>query len=248
MQKKRRYKSHKSIRLRTVYVFLAALLCLLAAAWQFGRKETDDTAYVLLEVDEEELLAQLPPYEGAPSVEINGGVPFSMEPPEADEDYGPLDALGRCTRAFARVGPETLPLEEREDVRAIRPSGWNNARYEGIDKEFLFNRCHLIGYQLTGENANERNLITGTRYMNVEGMLPYENAVGSYVRRTGHHVLYRVTPLFRGSDLIAAGVLMEAQSVEDDGLRFCVFCYNVQPGIEIDYVTGESSGPGRLAA
>ena len=157
--------------------------------------------------------------------------------------YGDLDALGRCTGACALVGPETLPQEERGQIGMIRPTGWHTVKYDGIDGNYLYNRCHLIGFQLTGQDANEKNLITGTRSMNVEGMLPYEDSVLAYVKGTGNHVLYRVTPVFQGKNLLADGVLMEACSVEDPLVRFCAFCYNVQPGITIDYATGESSGP-----
>ncbi len=157
--------------------------------------------------------------------------------------YGNLDALGRCTGACALVGPETLPQEERGQIGMIRPTGWHTVKYDGIDGNYLYNRCHLIGFQLTGQDANEKNLITGTRSMNVEGMLPYEDSVLAYVKGTGNHVLYRVTPVFQEKNLLADGVLMEALSVEDPLVRFCAFCYNVQPGITIDYATGESSGP-----
>ena len=154
--------------------------------------------------------------------------------------YGNLDALGRCTGACALVGPETLPQEERGQIGMIKPTGWHTVKYDGIDGNYLYNRCHLIGFQLTGQDANEKNLITGTRAMNVEGMLPYEDSVLAYVRGTGRHVLYRVTPVFLQDNLLADGVLMEARSVEDPLVQFCAFCYNVQPGIRIDYATGES--------
>lgn len=157
--------------------------------------------------------------------------------------YGDLDRLRRCTGACALVGPETLPQEARGQIGMIKPTGWHTVKYEGIDGNFLYNRCHLIGFQLTGQDANEKNLITGTRAMNVEGMLPYEDSVLAYVRGTGKHVLYRVTPVFRQDNLLADGVLMEACSVEDPLVRFCAFCYNVQPGIQIEYATGESTGP-----
>ena len=156
--------------------------------------------------------------------------------------YGDLDALGRCTGACALVGPETLPQEERGQIGMVRPTGWHTVKYDGIDGNYLYNRCHLIGFQLTGQDANEKNLITGTRSMNVEGMLPYEDSVLAYVKGTGNHVLYRVTPVFEEENLLADGVLMEARSVEDPLVQFCAFCYNVQPGITIDYATGESSG------
>ena len=194
-------------------------------------------------------IEELPAYDGELSVEVNGGQPGFTEQesaPEAAnkpfEDYSPLDDLGRCETAFALVGPETLPDKPRGDISNVRPSGWKQARYETIDQEALYNRSHLIAHQLAGEDANERNLITGTRTMNVEGMLPYEELVGDYVRKTGNHVLYRVTPVFEGSNLVASGVQMEAWSVEDDGEGICfnVYCYNVQPGVEIDYATGES--------
>ena len=186
-------------------------------------------------------------YSGKPDLVLNGDVPFfSREDLKAEvfESYGELDYLGRCTAAYACLGPETMPKEERGEIGSIYPTGWKNARYEGIDREYLYNRCHLIGYQLTGQNANERNLITGTRYMNTEGMLPYENSVAQYIRGTGHHVLYRVTPVFEGRNLLASGVLMEARSIEDPEVQFCVYCYNVQPGIEIDYKTGKSRKTG----
>ena len=185
-------------------------------------------------------------YSGQPYVEINGNRPFFEEADyttEAFEIYSELDALGRCGVAFANICKELMPAEERGEIGAIRPSGWHTVKYPDVIEDlFLYNRCHLIGFQLAGENANEKNLITGTRFMNVNGMLPFENKVADYVRRTGNHVLYRVTPVFEGENLVAEGVLMEAYSVEDSGrgVRFCVFVYNVQPGIEIDYKTGES--------
>ena len=153
-----------------------------------------------------------------------------------------MDTLGRCTGACALVGPETLPQEERGNIGMVKPTGWHTVKYAGIDGNYLYNRCHLIGFQLTGQGANEKNLITGTRSMNVEGMLPYEDSVLAYVKGTGNHVLYRVTPVFEEENLLADGVLMEARSVEDPLVQFCAFCYNVQPGITIDYATGESSG------
>lgn len=188
-------------------------------------------------------LDMVPAYSGQPYTDINGDVPFFTEEEmttEAFHEYWDLDPLGRCTGAYACVGPETLPTQERGDISEVKPTGWNTARYGWIDGEMLFNRCHLIGHLLTGQDANERNLITGTRYMNVEGMLPFEESVRMYVGGTGHHVMYRVRPYFRGDDLVAAGVLMEARSVEDPRVQFCVFCYNVQPGVVIDYATGKN--------
>ena len=191
-------------------------------------------------------LAEIPAYSGDPYVELNGNEPcFSGEDftEEVFEDYSPLDRLGRCGTAFANVCTETMPEEPRGEIGEIRPSGWHTVKYpDRIEDNYLYNRCHLIGYQLCGENANERNLITGTRYLNKSGMLPFENQVSAYVTATGNHVLYRVTPRFDGKDLVASGVEMEAASVEDGGrgLSFHVYVYNVQPGVLIDYATGES--------
>ena len=190
-------------------------------------------------------LEEVPGYAGEPYVILNGNVPdFPEEDMTASsfESYSPLDALGRCGTAYANVGEDLMPTEERGSIGQVKPSGWHTVRYDCVDGQYLYNRCHLIGYQLTGENANEENLITGTRYMNVEGMLPFEDTVAEYVEDTGCHVLYRVTPVYEGDDLVAEGVVMEAWSVEDDGagVCFCVYVYNVQPGVEIDYATGES--------
>ena len=188
-------------------------------------------------------LEMVPEYSGNAYVDINDDVPFFSEEElkaETFEKYWPLDKLGRCTGAYACIGPDSLPTEARESASAIEPTGWQSVQYESIDGGYLYNRCHLIGYQLTGQSANEKNVITGTRYMNVEGMLPFENSVQMYVEGTGNHVLYRVRPYYNGDDLLAAGVLMEAKSIEDPLVQFCAFCYNVQPGIEIDYATGFS--------
>ena len=158
------------------------------------------------------------------------------------EFYSDLDELGRCGVTEACIGRDLMPTEDRGAIGQVKPSGWQLAKYDCVDGKYLYNRCHLIGYQLTAENANKQNLITGTRYLNVIGMLPFENMVADYVHETNNHVLYRVTPIFDGSDLVARGVLMEAWSVEDegDGVCFNVYCYNVQPGVEIDYATGDN--------
>lgn len=190
-------------------------------------------------------LDEIPEYAGAPFVEINGNIPrFEEEDFEKEvfEKYHSLDILGRCGEAYAKLGRELMPNEERESISEVIPTGWQNRKYDGIEQGYLYNRCHLIGYQLAGENANEKNLITGTRYMNVDGMLPLENKVADYIQETGNHVLYRVTPIYDGADMVASGVQMEAESVEDGGKGICfnVYCYNVQPGIEIDYATGEN--------
>ena len=194
-------------------------------------------------------LEDVPAFSGAPYVEIDGNQPAFSEAErtaESFETYSALDELGRCGPAFACIGQDLMPTQERESISQVRPTGWQNAEYDFVDGGYLYNRCHLIGFQLTGENANERNLITGTRYMNVEGMLPFENMVADYVRETGNHVLYRVTPVFEAEELVARGVQMEAWSVEDegDGVCFNVYVYNNQPGVEIDYRTGESRAAG----
>ena len=191
-------------------------------------------------------LDDIPPYSGTAYIEINGNSPF-FTPDDyttsSYEYYSDLDSLGRCGVASACVGKDLLPTEKRGAIGMVKPSGWHTVRYDDlINDKYLYNRCHLIAYELSGENANEKNLITGTRYMNIEGMLPFENRVHDYVENTGNHVLYRSTPIFEGNDLVANGVLLEGFSVEDSGsgISFCVYCYNVQPGIEIDYVTGDS--------
>ena len=190
-------------------------------------------------------LAEVPEYSGEPYVEINDNQPEFEDyelTTEAFEEYSELDELGRCGTAEACVGEETMPTEERGNISSIKPTGWKNKDYDNVDGGRLYNRCHLIGFQLTGENANEKNLITGTRYMNTEGMLPFENMVADYVHETDNHVLYRVTPIFDGDDLVASGVQMEAESVEDDGAGVCfnVYVYNVQPQITINYATGDN--------
>ena len=192
-----------------------------------------------------ETIEDVPEYSGEPYVEINDNQPEFQEyelTAVPFEEYSELDELGRCGEAEACVGEETMPTEERESISSVEPTGWENEKYNDIDGGFVYNRCHLIGFQLTGENANEENLITGTRYMNTEGMLPFENMVADYIHKTDNHVLYRVTPIFEGKDLVASGVQMEAESVEDDGAGICfnVYVYNVQPEITINYATGEN--------
>ncbi|MCR4704546.1 MAG: DNA/RNA non-specific endonuclease [Lachnospiraceae bacterium] len=191
------------------------------------------------------LLASIPAYSGQAYVTVNGNQPFFADSElttEAFENYSALDVKGRCGVAYANVCKELMPTESRGEIGMVKPSGWHTVKYPGVIEDlYLYNRCHLIGYQLAGENANPQNLITGTRYLNTVGMLPFENQVADYVNRTGHHVLYRVTPLFRGDNLVADGVLMEARSVEDNKIKFNVFCYNVQPHISINYATGDSA-------
>lgn len=191
-------------------------------------------------------LADIPAYSGSAYCEMNGNVPAFGDDElvtDAFENYSDLDSLGRCGVAYVNICKEIMPTEERGAIGMVKPSGWHTVKYnDRIDGNYLYNRCHLIGYQLAGENANEKNLITGTRYLNVTGMLPFENEVADYVESTGNHVLYRVTPIFDGDNLVASGVQMEAESVEDKGagVSFNVYVYNVQPGVLIDYATGDS--------
>lgn len=221
---------------RTRISLTAALLslCLLLSGCMMPPAEGTVTSFSLEDI---------PAWSGEPYVAVDGNQP---DFPEEDmtsvsfETYSELDTLGRCGVAYANVGQDLMPTEDRESISSVTPSGWINREYDG---EYLYNRCHLIGFQLTGENANEQNLITGTRYMNVEGMLPFENMVADYVKETGNHVMYRVTPIFAGDNLVADGVEMEALSIEDDGegISFHIFAYNNQPGISINYATGDST-------
>ena len=209
---------------------LLLLLCLLAGCLQVPSYTLDE----------------LPAYAGEPYVILEENTPDFPDRDKtstAFERYSQLDYFGRCGPAYANVGLKTMPTGERGAIGQVKPSGWQTVKYDCVDGKYLYNRCHLIGWQLTGENANELNLITGTRYMNVEGMLPFENQVADYVKDTGNHVLYRVTPIYHDLDLVASGVEMEALSVEDGGKGVCfhVFVYNVQPGVEIDYATGQSA-------
>lgn len=190
-------------------------------------------------------LDSIPEYSGLPYITLNNNKPEFTEEEitsKAFEKYSQLDSLGRCGKAVACLGRETMPTEERGEIGMIKPSGWHLKKYDCVDGKYLYNRCHLIGFQLSGENANDKNLITGTRYLNIEGMLPFENEVAEYIEKTNNHVMYRVTPVFQGENLLCKGVKMEAYSVEDNGKGVCfnVFCYNAQPSIKIDYETGES--------
>lgn len=226
------------IKLLLCFLLLSVNLC------SCGRAETVGNNY---EVSAELVtLENIPAYHGLPYVEINGNIPNfdeSDESREVFESYSELDSLGRCGVTFANIGKELMPTEKRGEIGHVKPSGWQIAKYDFVDGKYLYNRCHLIGYQLSGENANECNLITGTRYMNVEGMLPFENEVAEYVKDTDNHVLYRVTPIFEGDNLIAGGVQMEAKSIEDNGEGICfnVYVYNCQPGVIIDYRNGQST-------
>lgn len=190
-------------------------------------------------------LEDIPDFSGEAYIAINGNVPFFVEEEyttESYEYYSELDELGRCGVTMACIGVDIMPTEDRGSIGSVKPSGWQSVKYDIVDGKYLYNRCHLIGFQLAGENANKQNLITGTRYLNIEGMLPFENMVADYVQETENHVLYRVTPIFEGDNLVAHGVVMEGWSVEDEGegICFCVYAYNAQPGIVIDYATGDS--------
>lgn len=223
-----------------IHVLLCLLLltfCVTACTVPATPSMTEETVYTVDTV---------PVFDGVPFVAINGNVPTFTTAElvtKGYETYAPLDLLGRCGKAVACVGKEMMPTEERGSIGSVKPSGWQTVKYDIVEGKYLYNRCHLIGYQLTGENANEQNLITGTRYLNVDGMLPFENMVADYVKETGNHVMYRVTPIYDGVNLVARGVQMEAKSVEDDGegVSFNVYVYNAQPGVVINYLNGESA-------
>lgn len=225
---------------KTIKVILPIILAILAAVFYFCK----DNIFAPKIVYSESVMT-VPAFSGDPFIAINENQPEFSEDDlttESYEYYGPLDKLGRCTQVMACVGYDLMPTGDRESISSVKPSGWVQAQYDCVDGKNLYNRCHLIGFQLTGENANECNLITGTRYMNVEGMLPFENMIADYVKETRNHVLYRVTPIYDGDCLVARGVQMEALSMEDggDGICFNVYVYNNQPGVVIDYMTGQS--------
>ncbi len=203
-------------------------------------------AYGLINIDNNSYdIDNIPSYAGNSYVIVNDNIPNFKEEDYTTtsfEKYGELDYLGRCTTATSNIGIDLMPTEKRGSIGMIKPTGWHTIKYDHIDGKYLYNRCHLIGYQLTGENANKKNLITCTRSMNTKGMLQFENMVADYIKKTSNHVLYRVTPVFEGDNLLATGVQMEAYSVEDSGkgIMFNVFVYNIEDGIIIDYKTGES--------
>lgn len=222
--------------LLALLISLSVVLCSCEAL--FGNGGTDHIPRATLE--------SIPEFDGeTPYVIINDNVPFFTEDEivsKSYEKYGERDGLGRCTVCIACIGVDIMPTEDRESISHIDPTGWMNAKYDFIDGKYVYNRCHLIGFQLTGENANRENLITGTRFLNIEGMLPFENMIADYVKETGNHVMLRVTPIFDGDNLVASGVLMEGWSVEDNGEGICfnIYAYNCQPGVIIDYATGET--------
>lgn len=235
--KKKAKKIYK--RNKFLFVMLLFLFCLCLVGMTNEDSGNVRATYEIID------LKDIPEYTDKPYVVINNNIPFFLEDDMtivSFEEYSELDILGRCGVAVSSVGKDIMPTEERESIGSVKPSGWQTVKYDFVDGKYLYNRCHLIGYQLTAENANNKNLITGTRYLNVQGMLPFENMVADYIKETENHVLYRVTPIYEGNNLVASGVLMEAKSVEDngEGIEFNVYCYNVQPGVEIDYTTGES--------
>ena len=240
-RRQRTKKRKKKLKLVAIAIVAVAIICVaifVFLSWKSSENHRDSVAGL-----------NVPEYSGQAYAVINNNVPYFEDEDiqtKSFESYSDLDSLGRCGVAYANVSRELMPTEERGKIGSVKPSGWNQAKYEGVvnsNPPYLYNRCHLIAYCLTAENANEKNLITGTRYMNVEGMLPFEEKVARYLDENDCHVLYRVTPFFEDNNLVASGVLMEAYSVEDDGagVCFCVYCYNVQPGIDIDYMTGDSS-------
>lgn len=240
--------------MKKLFALLLALLLMIslpACAEEDVELALDIAIAVMEELEENEIpvnaesIEEIPPFSGEAYVAVNGNVPFFLEEEyttESYEYYSELDDLGRCGMTMVCVGLDIMPTEERGSIGSVKPSGWQSVKYDIVDGKYLYNRCHLIGFQLAGENANKRNLITGTRFLNIEGMLPFEDMVADYVKETENHVLYRVTPIFNGDDLVAEGVLLEGWSVEDsgEGICFCVYAYNAQPGIVIDYATGDS--------
>ncbi len=217
----------------------------LGVAWDDNTRTISIISNGFDDYEYKRLKKEIPEYSGSPYVVINNNKPYFKDYEIIDgsfEFYANLDEFGRCDVAFASVGKDIMPTEKRKSISSVIPTGWENEKYDFVDGGYVYNRCHLIGFQLTGENANKRNLITGTRYLNVEGMLPFENMVDDYVDDTNNNVLYRATPVFAGNNLVADGVLLEAYSVDDngDGITFCVYCYNVQPNVFIDYLTGKN--------
>ena len=242
----------KKVKIGSILLCIVLLIGILSGCGQnvnntLNKPTTPENSTVVTqpnENDETKLLAS--EYSGEPFVAVNNNTPYFTEDEKATtevfEKYSELDNLGRCGVAYANICKELMPTEDRESLSSVTPSGWKNKQYDFVDGGWLYNRAHIIGFQLAGEQANKLNLITGTRYFNVDGMLTFENMIADYVKETNNHVLYRVTPIYNGNNLVAEGVLMEGWSIEDegDGICFNVFCYNVQPGVEIDYATGDS--------
>ncbi len=257
MKKRKKSKSEKYIPFFSIFTLIAVVCCLIFAKIDNIKPQQQTTTQNSVSSTESEMTSvnfesfeilsadKIPEYNGKAFITVNNNEPSFDKNKEAVpfEYYSKLDSLGRCGVTFACVCKETMPTSKREDIGGVRPTGWMHVEYDFVDGGSLYNRCHLIGFQLTAENANERNLITGTRYMNTEGMLPFENMVADYVKETKNHVLYSVTPVFKDNELLARGVQMQAYSVEDDGEGICynIFCYNVQPGVNINYKNGANS-------
>lgn len=229
----------------SIYVIVALIIFLIVGVYE-GKivfQPIEDNSNVVNQVSYD--LASIPEYSNANYVVLNNNEPNFTESDyttDSFERYSELDSLGRAKVAYANIGVDLMPTEERGSIGQVKPSGWHLVKYDIVNGKYLYNRCHLIGYQLTGENANEKNLITCTRQMNTVGMLEFENKVANYIKSTNNHVLYRVTPIYKDDNLLASGVVMEAYSVEDsgEGIKFNIFVYNVQDGIDIDYKTGDS--------
>ncbi len=236
-----------------IAILIVAVIAFTADRLGFGPSGTEHKSVSINEQYNELTAKSFPDYDGDAYIVINDNEPYFEDSEITDEPfemYSDLDRLGRCGAAFANICIELMPTKDRESISSVHPSGWHSVKYDFIEGGSLYNRSHLIGFQLAGENANKKNLITGTRYLNAETMLPFEDEIAEYVKETDNHVMYRVTPYFEGDNLVAKGVLMEAYSVEDwgKGVKFNVFCYNVQPGVYIDYATGDSRADGTLAS
>lgn len=245
----RKRKNKKNIKLELIITLIAIIIFSIASYFNIDLEKyiNDLTNEYKISYSTSFDLTSIPDFTDEPYVVLNENNPdFTQEDLEKEnkfEEYSQLDYLGRCGVAFAKIGIDTMPTEEREEISQVKPSGWQSVKYDNVDGKYLYNRCHLIGFQLAGENANEKNLITGTRYMNVQGMLPFENMIADFVKETKNHVLYRVTPIYEGENLVASGIQMEAKSVEDNGESICfnVYVYNAEPGITIDYSNGNSN-------
>lgn len=243
---KKRYKSKYNLIISIITLIMVILIGYYENNYEIGNNTIQNDTQIAINNEVSFNLNEIPDFDGkTPYVILNNNEP---EFPDEDfninsfEKYSELDSLGRCGVAYANVSKDTMPTEARGDISKVKPTGWHAVRYDCVDGKYLYNRCHLIGYQLTAENENKQNLITGTRYLNVEGMLPFENQVAEYIKTTNGHVLYRVTPIFKDNNLVANGVQMEAKSVEDRGekVKFNIYAYNVQPNIKINYLTGSS--------
>ena len=243
---KKRYKSKYNLIISIITLIMVILIGYYENNYEIENNTIQNDTQIAINNEVSFNLNEIPDFDGkTPYVILNNNEP---EFPDEDfninsfEKYSELDSLGRCGVAYANVSKDTMPTEARGDISKVKPTGWHAVRYDCVDGKYLYNRCHLIGYQLTAENENKQNLITGTRYLNVEGMLPFENQVAEYIKTTNGHVLYRVTPIFKDNNLVANGVQMEAISVEDRGeqVQFNIYAYNVQPNIKINYLTGSS--------